>query len=111
MIAVASAGVPCTITRERSRSGGCATRGSAARHADGPGGEDEVVLALREDRPAQQAREDRYLRHSSGDHDLHEARTIGDDPDREKQRNRKHDVHQPHDHAVDSAAEVARSRP
>ncbi len=86
MIAVASASVPCTITGEIAFGRMCDERIRRRGTPTAPGGENEVVLALREDRPTQQAREDRYLRHPDGDHDLHEARTEGgDDPDREQQ--------------------------
>ena len=112
MIAVAIASVPCTITGEIAFGRMCDGEDRAARHADRARGEHEVVLPLREDRPAQQAREDRDLRDADGDHDLtRPGPSIGDDPDREQQaRDREHDVHQPHDHAVDDAAEVAGDR-
>src|SRR6266545_4251524 len=75
-------------------------------------GEHEVGFALSEDRPPQEAREDRDVRHPDGDHDLEEARTKHrHDPDRQQEtRNGEHDVHHPHDQRVDEAADVPRRR-
>ena len=59
MIAVASASVPCTITGEIAFGRMCEARIVRRGTPTDARGEHEVVLALREDRAAQQAREDR----------------------------------------------------
>ena len=112
MIAVASASVPCTITGEIAFGRMCEARIERRGTPDRARGEHEVVLALGEDRPAQQPREDRDLRHADRDHDLEEpGAEHGHDPDREQQAgDREHDVHQPHHDRVGDPAEVAGDR-